>query len=167
MSWLKKNELDIKRHVFDLRDTIKNNWSTTGQEVGKELRQFWQNSRPSSPARASMDNGRHSGIASPSGHGSSLGIGPSRTRLDPHSPGRSDSPSVRRNDDFATGYSLGLVGGVRSWVSKHSTPSYPLVHSFIDLFWTNSNVASSSPDDAQPHVSPRLPEPSSVAIRKR
>ncbi|KAK1094269.1 choline-phosphate cytidylyltransferase [Friedmanniomyces endolithicus] len=32
ISWLKKNELDIKRNVAELRDTIRQNWTTTGQE---------------------------------------------------------------------------------------------------------------------------------------
>src|SRR5206468_3686285 len=110
---------EIKRHVVELRDTIRNNWSTTGQELGKELRQLWQNSRPNSPGRASIDS--RSGMASPSvgrsdGPGSIFGIGAGRTRLDP--PSRPDSPGiVGRSEDFATGYSLGLIGGVRSWVS--------------------------------------------------
>lgn len=51
VSWLKKNELDLKRHVMELRDSVRNNWSTTGQELSKELKQFWQQSRPGSPAR--------------------------------------------------------------------------------------------------------------------
>ncbi|KAI5280436.1 hypothetical protein KEM54_003720, partial [Ascosphaera aggregata] len=55
VSWLKKNELEIKRHVSELRDTIKNNWTNT-QELGKELRSLWQSSRPNSP-RLSTDMG--------------------------------------------------------------------------------------------------------------
>ena len=32
---------------------------------------------------------------------------------------RTESPgAARRNEDFAAGYSLGLIGGVRSWVSQ-------------------------------------------------
>ena len=67
VSWLKKNELDIKRHVSELRDNIRQNWSSTGQELGKELRQFWQPSRPSSPAPSLRSNtpGRASGAKSP------------------------------------------------------------------------------------------------------
>ncbi|KAL1956968.1 hypothetical protein VTO42DRAFT_6457 [Malbranchea cinnamomea] len=91
VSWLKKNELELKRHVMELRDAIKNNWSTTGQELTKEIRQLWQNSRPSSP-RASIDRGN-----------------------------RPDSPATGRNEDFATGYSLGLIGGVRSWMMRSRT----------------------------------------------
>ena len=51
VSWLKKNELDLKRHVQDLRENIVSNWATTGQELSRELRQYWPASRPQSPAR--------------------------------------------------------------------------------------------------------------------
>ena len=37
ISWLKKNELELKRQVNELRDSIRQNWTTTGQELGKEL----------------------------------------------------------------------------------------------------------------------------------
>ena len=112
MSWLKKNELDLKRHVVELRDSVRNNWSTTGQELTKELRQYWRSSRPSSPARSSL--GSEQG---PSKSPNSLTHLP---RLDvprADSPGGSNGPS----NDFATGYSLGLIGGVRSWVSLRPT----------------------------------------------
>ena len=103
VSWLKKNELDLKRHVQELRDSVRSNWSTTGQELTKELRQFWQNSRPVSPAR---------GI---SGAQTNLPTLANSAHLDvprPESPGLGSGAS----NDFATGYSLGLIGGVRSWV---------------------------------------------------
>jgi choline-phosphate cytidylyltransferase len=95
VSWLKKNELDLKRHVAEMREAIRSNWTTTGQELGKELRQFWQASRPGSPARMT------------SYEDSSKGGSP-----------RGDSPGP--GSDFATGYSLGLIGGVRSWVGFHT-----------------------------------------------
>ena len=113
VSWLKKNELDLKRHVQEIRENVRNNWSTTGQELTRELRQFWQNSRPGSPARGipGIDSGR--GIqTSPAAlaHLSHLDI---------------PKPENSASSDFATGYSLGLIGGVKSWVSsmgivKHS-----------------------------------------------
>jgi choline-phosphate cytidylyltransferase len=93
-----------------MRDAIRNNWSTTGQELGKELRQFWQASRPGSPARLSSydDNNKSSGsLASPTA------LSHLSRRLEIPRP---DSPGVG-GSDFATGYSLGLIGGVRSWVS--------------------------------------------------
>ncbi|KAH7164396.1 hypothetical protein DER46DRAFT_575738 [Fusarium sp. MPI-SDFR-AT-0072] len=91
VSWLKKNELDLKRHVQDLRENITNNWTTTGQELGRELKQFWPTSRPQSPARFNST-------------GSSEAL---------RSPGASGTPK-----EFITGYALGLVGGVRGWMTK-------------------------------------------------
>ena len=111
VSWLKKNELDLKRHVGEMREAIRNNWSTTGQELGKELKQFWQ-SRPGSPARmASYDDSGKGPLTSPS----ALSHLSSRLEIPRgHSPGP--------GSDFATGYSLGLIGGVRSWVSYPKIP---------------------------------------------
>lgn len=95
MSWIKKNEMDIKRAVQELRENITNNWSSTGQELSRELRGFWPASRPQSPAR--FGNG-----------GSSNDL-----MRSPTTPGGGSVNSK----EFITGYSLGLVGGVRSWVS--------------------------------------------------
>ncbi|KAG6312552.1 hypothetical protein E4U22_001754 [Claviceps purpurea] len=91
VSWLKKNELDLKRHVQDLRDNIITNWTSTGQELSRELKQFWPASRPQSPARFLSD-----GLRSPTTSGTNHG----------------------NSKDFVTGYTLGLVGGVRSWMTK-------------------------------------------------
>lgn len=93
VSWLKKNELDMKRHVSELRDTIRTNWTTTGQELSRDLKQFWTPSRPSSPApslRNGMPGTRGSGAKSPLGRS--------------------------KNADFAAGYAMGLIGGVKSWM---------------------------------------------------
>jgi choline-phosphate cytidylyltransferase len=107
VSWLKKNELDLKRHVAEIRDSIRQNWTMTGQEVGRELYKFWQGSRPGSPARAVSFNdetGKTGGsLRSPSA------LQHLSERLEiPH--------NTAPGSDFATGYSLGLIGGVRSWV---------------------------------------------------
>lgn len=110
VSWLKKNELDLKRHVSEMRDAIRSNWTTTGQELGKELRQFWQASRPGSPARLNRDEDSYKSgsLTSPSA------LSHLSRRLE--IPGRADSPGP--GSDFATGYSLGLIGGVRSWMMR-------------------------------------------------
>ncbi|KAJ4318979.1 choline-phosphate cytidylyltransferase [Fusarium piperis] len=94
VSWLKKNEMDLKRHVQDLRENITNNWTTTGQELGRELKQFWPTSRPQSPARFNS-------------------AGSAEQLRSPTTPGGSGTPK-----EFITGYALGLVGGVRSWMTK-------------------------------------------------
>jgi choline-phosphate cytidylyltransferase len=108
VSWLKKNELDLKRHVSEMREAIRSNWATTGQELGKELRQFWQPSRPASPARmGSYDDSKSPTLTSPSA------LSHLSRRLEIP---RGDSPGP--GSDFATGYSLGLIGGVRSWMMR-------------------------------------------------
>ena len=141
MSWLKKNELDLKRHVVELRNSVRNNWSTTGQELTKELKQFWQQSRPGSPAR-----GRATGRSSSDGGGetSSAKSPTALTHLGHLDIPRPDSPSRGASNDFATGYSLGLIGGVRSWVSIHTGAAVLyLAHIIID--------------DAQPYIFTRWP----------
>ncbi|KAK4154154.1 hypothetical protein C8A00DRAFT_43017 [Chaetomidium leptoderma] len=146
VSWLKKNELELKRHVQDLRDNIRSNWTTTGQELSRELRQFWPTSRPQSPARPppgfltggsgassssnNLNNNYNGGEASPS---SPLGPNnPSASGLVgggggfpfPRSPGGGLGPTTAGEratnnvNDFVTGYTLGLIGGVRSWMTK-------------------------------------------------
>lgn len=94
VSWLKKNELDLKRHVQELRENITNNWTTTGQELSRELRQFWPASRPQSPAPR-LNNPMNDLARSPTGTAAS-GV---------------------NSKEFLTGYAVGLAGGVRSWVS--------------------------------------------------
>ena len=94
--------MDLKRHVQDLRDNIRTNWSTTGQELSRELRQFWPASRPQSPARyPTSANGE--GL-SPASAVRSPGLGPGGGM-----------------NDFVAGYAVGLIGGVRSWVSFPGT----------------------------------------------
>ncbi len=92
--------------MAEIRDSIRTNWTTTGQEVGKELYKFWQGSRPGSPARmASYDESSKvgGGLRSPSALA--------------HLSDRLEIPqNTAPGGDFATGYSLGLIGGVRSWV---------------------------------------------------
>ncbi|CCU78362.1 putative phosphorylcholine transferase/cholinephosphate cytidylyltransferase [Blumeria hordei DH14] len=109
VSWLKKNELDLKRHVCEMRDAIRTNWTTTGQELGKELRQFWQASRPGSPARlVSYEESSRTGSIP-----NSTALSTPNRRLEIQ---RTDSTGP--GSDFATGYSLGLIGGVRSWMTR-------------------------------------------------
>lgn len=115
VSWLKKNELEVKRNMAELRDNIKTNWTTTGQELSKDLRQFWQSSRPASPARTPTSE-RHEGetisprfaTASPS----------ALSRLSHLDIPRASNANGAGSSDFAAGYSLGLIGGVRSWIAR-------------------------------------------------
>lgn len=82
---------------------------TTGQELGKDLKQFITSSRPASPAPGrSRDEG--SALTSPTAL-SHL------SHLDVPGVGANGSGGPAQQKDFAAGYALGLVGGVRSWVS--------------------------------------------------
>jgi choline-phosphate cytidylyltransferase len=92
VSWFKKNEIEFKSALREVRDNIRANWETTGQELSRELRTFWQ------------PQGTISGAAS-------------TPTSRPTSPGNYSINDRRNNADFAAGYSLGLIGGVRSWVS--------------------------------------------------
>lgn len=112
VSWLKKNELDMKRHVNELRDNIRTNWATTGQELSRELRQlqFWPATpRPESPARPPA--------AAPQATQSTNGTAAAGT-ASPRSPTSATAAVSNNVNDFITGYTLGLIGGVRSWVSN-------------------------------------------------
>ncbi|KAF2153045.1 hypothetical protein K461DRAFT_277827 [Myriangium duriaei CBS 260.36] len=127
ISWLKKNELDLKRHFHEIRDSIKQNWTTTGQELGRDFRQFWipGASRPGSPGAA--DNAsirgrrtRHSDInlASP------VTPGPEGSRSAAQSPGAWSRFSVGsvgggRDRDFIAGYTMGLLGSVKGWMQRN------------------------------------------------
>ncbi|KAF3930976.1 hypothetical protein ABW19_dt0208413 [Dactylella cylindrospora] len=97
VSWLKKNELDIRRHAVELRDSIKTNWTTTGKELRDEIGRFWSPPAQALPALSIPEDSNNPALAQ-------LDIG------------RSASP----NTDFATGYSLGLIGGVRSWMQART-----------------------------------------------
>ncbi|KAK4042634.1 hypothetical protein C8A01DRAFT_33298 [Parachaetomium inaequale] len=141
ISWLKKNELELKRHVQDLRDNIRTNWATTGQELSRELRQYWPTSRSQSPARfgGSSSSHHHNNNGDRDMPPSSpLGPGPSSSSVSvsgaaaantggfpfPRSPPTGGPPTTAGEratnnvNDFVTGYTLGLIGGVRSWMTK-------------------------------------------------
>ncbi|KAI9664583.1 MAG: hypothetical protein M1821_006029 [Bathelium mastoideum] len=114
ISWLKQNELELKRHVAEIGEAIRTNWTTTGQELSKDLKQFWSlpSSRAGSPAPGTpaKSAGKEStgSVKSPSAvaHLSHLDVP------------RREEKSSRNSNDFATGYSLGLIGGVRSWMTR-------------------------------------------------
>ena len=113
VSWLKKNEIDLRRHIEEIRENVKDNWSSAGGEVGRDLRQFWHTvsaSRPQSPMPSFGKKASQESLRSPSGieHMKHLDV-----------PGRNESPGrgSGRNEDFMRGYSMGLLGSVRSWVS--------------------------------------------------
>ncbi|TKX18682.1 choline-phosphate cytidylyltransferase [Elsinoe australis] len=129
ISWIKKNELDIKRHVQEIRESIKQNWSTTGQELGKEFRQFWVPglSRPGSPAVGSSVNINDDGRGSVRGRKRKSDfltspVTPAQEGRDARSPGAWSRFSVgtgRGDRDFVAGYAMGLLGSVKGWMQRN------------------------------------------------
>ena len=81
---------------------MRQNWSSAGHEVYGDLRQFWEKSRPSSPAPFARNSSEHD---------------VNRVLRSPTALAALGFPVRSAGNDFAAGYSLGLVGGVRSWVS--------------------------------------------------
>lgn len=114
VSWLKKNELDFKRNMTEFRDSIKANWSTTGQELSRDFRQFWQASRPASPARTPT----HEKSDALDAQASSLRSPSALSRLSHLDIPQANRGGERGSSEFAAGYSLGLIGGVRAWVRR-------------------------------------------------
>ena len=111
ISWLKKNELDLKRHVVELRDSIRHNWTSAGHEVGRDLRQLLMPQQQQHPSRTSSPAPAASAGAARR-HGSLLAPG-----------------GERASSDFAQGYTLGLVGGIRSWTVSYTHLTLPTIYS--------------------------------------
>jgi len=150
ISWLKKNELDLKRHMQELRDSVKSNWVTAGGEISRDLRTFWTNaaSRPASPApfNRQLSEGV---LRSPTG---GLSAVDALKQLEAASlEKRGESPGrLSRSEEFAAGYSLGLIGGVKSWVSISFThaPEWDV----IQVWRLSADMIIA--DDAWPTCSP-------------
>jgi len=142
VSWLKKNEMDLKRHVQELRENITNNWTSTGQELSRELRQIWPVSRPQSPARFNNNNNN-------SNNASSNDVARSPTGT---------TASGANSKEFLTGYAVGLAGGFRSWMTKNrrtASDSRPVSDDDSEESDENGKGKSTSPNLLAP--SPRRP----------
>lgn len=116
--------------MVEFRDSIKANWATTGQELTKDFRHFWQSSRPASPARTptreqpnAMEHATAVDARSPS----------ALSRLS-HLDIPRASGAGERSSEFAAGYNLGLIGGVRAWVSLF------YIHSLSCSVTSNTNA---------------------------
>lgn len=146
VSWLKKNELDLKRNMVEFRDSIKANWATTGQELTKDFRHFWQSSRPASPARTptrEQANAMEQAVAD--------ARSPSALSRLSHLDIPRAGAGERGSSEFAAGYNLGLIGGVRAWMARSrrnlndSRPQSP----------SNSSDDERDRDDRSPQSEPR------------
>ena len=148
ISWLKKNELDLKRHFHEMRESIKHNWATTGQELGKDFRQFLNPSgasRPGSPGLVSADSFRGRRSDPNSSGASPVTPGPASLRS-ARSPGAWSRFSVGRDRDFAAGYAMGLLGSGKGWVSPHP----PLYKPRISLTRSRCSATAATSATARP-----------------
>lgn len=134
VSWFKKNELDLKRHVMEFRESFKNNFETASKDLYSEIRTYISNT---------LGNANNGGGAGGSNGGSftplrrvgtngSTASSSSRKGKDKK---RSTSPAT----DFAANFSGGeenegrgrkrptsFIGNVKGWMSrKSSTPVSP------------------------------------------
>lgn len=128
VSWFKKNELDLKRHVMEFRESFKNNFETASKDLYSEIRAYISSTLGSNAQqhRTDGDSGRtSSGDTTPLSVGSRVGKK------------RSTSPVT----DFAANFSGGeeflrrdrqqqrptsFIGNVKGWMSrKSSVPASP------------------------------------------
>jgi choline-phosphate cytidylyltransferase len=124
VSWLKKNELELKRTMNELSKNIRTNWMMTGLELTKDIKQFWQSSRPASPARTTIQDRHEPALIAKT---AAAAVSPSAIQRLGHLDIPHAGEQPRNSSDFAAGYSLGLIGGVRAWVGSFSAP-YSATH---------------------------------------
>ena len=98
VSWLKKNELDLKRQVGDFRKSIRGNWTAANVEVNKDLKGLLTKG----------ESGEHTGDQTPETPGKDGVSTPSK---------HADGVASPASHEFATGYTYGLIASVKSWVS--------------------------------------------------
>ncbi|KAI0473008.1 cytidylyltransferase [Xylariaceae sp. FL0804] len=157
VSWLKKNELDLKRHVQELRDNIRANWTTTGQELSRELRQYWPASRPQSPAPGgrfvlpTTPGGAGAGGSSSSINGDltlreAAAMASAANKSPTTTTASGERTTAPASNEFITGYTLGLIGGVRSWMTK----SRRNLRDSRALSDDDSEESDSKPSDSKP-----------------
>lgn len=129
VSWFKKNELDLKRHVMEFRESFKNNFETASKDLYSEIRTYISNTLGSANS-SSGGSGTASGSGTPMRRVSSNGSSSSRKDKK-----RSTSPAT----DFAATFSGGeesngrgrkrtsFIGNVKGWMSrKPSAPGSPV-----------------------------------------
>jgi len=131
VSWFKKNELDLKRHVNEFRESFKNNFETASKDLYSEIRTYISNT---------LGNNNED---EDSANGSSSQKRARRKEFDDNSSSTTNSSSGKERStspatDFAATFSGGeegasrgrkktsFIGNVKGWMSrKNSTPTSP------------------------------------------
>ena len=131
VSWFKKNELDLKRHVNEFRESFKNNFETASKDLYSEIRTYISNT---------LGNNNED---EESANGSSSQKRARRKEFDDNSSSTTNSSSGKERStspatDFAATFSGGeegasrgrkktsFIGNVKGWMSrKNSTHTSP------------------------------------------
>ncbi|ANB13343.1 choline-phosphate cytidylyltransferase [Sugiyamaella lignohabitans] len=127
VSWLKKNELDLKRHVLEFRESFKTNFESTTRDIYSEFMGYVSGvlhlkdaaavaaaAAASSSQRRALRSGNTSNVNNDSESHSA--------NEDSEAPEAPGSPAT----DFASGYSGGsFFGNVKDWVSRRIDSSIP------------------------------------------
>jgi choline-phosphate cytidylyltransferase len=131
VSWFKKNELELKRHVNEFRESFKSNFETASKDLYSEIRAYISNT---------LGNNNED---EESANGSSFQKRARRKEFDENSSSTTNSSSGKERStspatDFAATFSGGeecasrgrkktsFIGNVKGWMSrKNSTPTSP------------------------------------------
>lgn len=154
VSWFKKNELDLKRHVMEFRESFKTNFETASKDLYSEIRAYisntlGNNSGSSGGSTVGSSNGtptkRRNSISS-NKSGKSLKSSKSISSISSSNRSRRGSSSSNKKrstspaTDFAANFSGGedssgrgrkrptsFIGNVKGWMSrKPSVPASPV-----------------------------------------
>lgn len=97
VSWFKKNELDLKRHVSEFRESFKSNFETASKDLYSEIRAYISNT-----LGAGFGNG-NGGAGGASGSGTTTGLNSGISTPVPKARGRGGDPVT----DYAANFSGG------------------------------------------------------------
>lgn len=130
VSWFKKNELELKRHVNEFRESFKSNFETASKDLYSEIRAYISNTLGNSHD----DNVPANGSSKKRARRRNSAGSSSTSNSNENSKERSTSPVT----DFAATFSGGedgasrgrkkmsFIGNVKGWMSrKNSTPTSP------------------------------------------
>lgn len=139
VSWLKKNELDLKRHVMEFRESFKTNLETASKDLYSEIRAYITNTLGSAGGNGN-GNGTSSNGDSINGSGGETPLRRSSSNSNMSIKSKSKKRPTSPVTDFAANFSGGeesnmrgrkrptsFIGNVKGWMSrKSSVPASPV-----------------------------------------
>lgn len=118
VSWFKKNELDLKRHVMEFRESFKTNFETASKDLYSEIRAY---------ISTTLGNSIHHGMNSSgtSSSGTASGVGTPRRPRSPVTDYAANfsggEERMRRQQERPTSF----IGNVKGWMTRKSVPASP------------------------------------------